>query len=95
MKSSKITSAKLRSHFSLLQLRVKISHLIVSDDTDHGKFAVWSFKKALMEDMKRNHLEIIETKDFTDGCAQQFKNIYTQSSLIYSQTDFFIQKKSS
>jgi hypothetical protein len=64
------------------------SYIVVSDETDHGKYAVWSFKKGIIQDLKVKRPEITQTFDYTDGCAQQFKNIYTLSSLLFARDDF-------
>lgn len=66
------------------------SYLVVSDETDHGKFAVWNFKRAILEDLKSLRPLITEVKDFTDGCTQQFKNVFTLSSLCHSFEDFCV-----
>lgn len=67
------------------------SYIIVSDENDHGKFSVWNFVRALMTDLKKQCPLVTEVKYFTDGCAQQFKNIYTLSSLCHSSEDFGVK----
>lgn len=64
------------------------SYLVVSDETDHSKYAVWTFEKAIFEHLKQERPMIEDIQLFTDGCAQQFKNIYTLSTLVYAQIDF-------
>ena len=64
------------------------SYIVVSDENDHGKFAVWNFMREIMRDLKNKCPLVKEVKYFTDGCAQQFKNVYTLSSLCHSYEDF-------
>lgn len=59
----------------------------MSDEIDHGKFSVWNFVHAIIANLK-NHLPLLtKVKFFSDGCAQQFKNAYTLSSLNFSSED--------
>jgi hypothetical protein len=71
------------------------SYLVVSDETNHSRYAVWNFNKAIMEDVKKKWPEIKETRDFTDRCAQQFKNMFTISLLAYTEEDFGVKTQHS
>lgn len=63
------------------------SYLIISDEKDHTKYAVWLFQKNILDDLKRQRPKTTEVHIFSDGCAQQFKNVYTLSSLTHSKHD--------
>lgn len=64
------------------------SYAIVSDETDHGKHTVWTFRKTLLDNLKKKLPNIKKIVDFTDGCAQQFKNGSTLSCLAFAAEDF-------
>lgn len=64
------------------------SYAIVSDETDHGKYTVWTFRKFLFANLKQKLPNLKKIFDFTDGCAQQFKNTSTLSCLAFTIDDF-------
>lgn len=66
----------------------KRSFVIVSDDMDHGKFAVWTFLKALIMELKAEFTNLVKIKIFSDGSAAQFKNRFTLSNLLFFK-DYF------
>ncbi len=65
------------------------SFVVVSDDLQHDKVAVWVMLKAILKHIKENY-QISTVKIFSDGCAAQFKNRYTMMNLIFMQDDFDI-----
>lgn len=67
------------------------SYLVVSDEKDHTKQSVWLYQKNILEDLKQKRPMTSEVHIFSDGCAQQFKNVYTLSTLAHSQKDFNLQ----
>ena len=63
------------------------SFVIVSDDLDHDKHAVWSMLKVILK--RLTDIRPIETVViFSDGCAAQFKNRYTMANLCFADEDF-------
>lgn len=64
------------------------SYVIVSDETDHGKYTVAAFRKNLFNNLKKKLPNLRRIIDSTDGCAQQFKNTSTFSCLAFAFEDF-------
>lgn len=65
-----------------------IPYLIVSDDIVHSKEQVWCFLKMITSDLLKNHPELDIIRVLSDGCAQQFKNKFTLSNLLFAFEDF-------
>lgn len=64
------------------------SFVVVSDELQHDKYAVWAFLNAILTDLKMEYPQLRRTKIFSDGCVAQFKNKYTISNLCFFQEDF-------
>jgi hypothetical protein len=69
------------------------SYAVVSDDIEHSKYAVWTYRKKIMQHAKAEHPEIEKSKDISDGCAQQFKNKFTISLLPFCKEDFGVESE--
>ena len=63
------------------------SFVVVSDDLNHDKVAVWAMLRAVVSYMKAEH-SITQIKVFSDGCAAQFKNRYTMMNLCHMEEDY-------
>lgn len=49
---------------------------------------MWTFLKVIIQELKTFQPELLKVCIFSDGCAGQFKNKYTLSTLVYSMIDF-------
>lgn len=68
-----------------------LSYVVVSNDMSHSKYSVYTFIKALIEDVRSVYPQINKTFIFSDNCAQQFKNKYTLSNLCFFEKDFNLE----
>ena len=66
----------------------KHAMIVVSDDLNHGKHAVWVFLRKILNFLKEQYSHATKVKIFSDGCAAQFKNRYTMSNLLFFEEDF-------
>lgn len=64
------------------------SLVVVSDETNHGKYAVWSFLSAIIKRLQQEYPQMKCLKIFTDGCAAQFKNKFTLTNLTFMIEEF-------
>lgn len=64
------------------------SYVLVSNDMSHSKYSVYTFIKALIEDVRSVYPQINKTFILSDNCAQQFKTKYTLSNLCFFEKDF-------
>lgn len=62
--------------------------VVISDELNHDKFAVWAFLKAVMTSLKTEFPELEKVKILSDGCAAQFKSKYNLSNLCCLKSDF-------
>jgi len=63
------------------------SFVVISDDLNHDKVTVWAMLGAIVRYLKTEH-SITHIKLFSDGCAAQFKNRYTQMNLCFMEQDY-------
>lgn len=68
-----------------------ISIVVISDDLTHTKYSVWTFQKAICNELKRKFPQLESITIFTDGCTGQFKSKYMMSNLCHFQQDFNLQ----
>lgn len=69
----------------------KLSYLLFSNELSHDKYAVWTFFKKIIEDLKQEYPTLKKVFMFSDGCAAQFKNRYTLSNICWSQEDWGVE----
>lgn len=62
------------------------SFVIVSNDLNHDKFAVWEYLNVLLKLLQNKAPTIKNVHIFSDGCTAQFKNRFILSKLPYLQT---------
>lgn len=58
------------------------SYVVISDDTSHSKYCVYTFLRQILGDVKSCHPKIDLVMIFSDNCAGQFKSKSTISTLI-------------
>jgi len=66
------------------------SYVVISNDTSHSKFCVWTFLRKIVSDIKENDPLVDKLMIFSDNCAGQFKNKYSMSALGQMEADFSI-----
>lgn len=64
------------------------SFVVISDELQHDKYAVWAFLNAITSSLKKDFSHLKTVKIFSDGCSAQFKNKYNISNLCYFLNDF-------
>ncbi|VEN43374.1 unnamed protein product [Callosobruchus maculatus] len=69
----------------------KHSYIIMSNELNHDKYAVWAFMRKIIDDLKQKYPEMKKVSVFSDGCATQFKNRYTLLNLCYSKSDWGVE----
>ena len=67
------------------------SGVIVSDDLQHGKFAVHTFLVEIISSLKEKYPSVEKIEFFSDGAASQFKQKFLFSNLSFLQEMFHIQ----
>lgn len=61
---------------------------MVSDHLSHDKYSVYACLKAIIAKLKVEFDKLPTLKIFSDGCAGQFKNIFTMSNLCFMAEDY-------
>lgn len=69
----------------------KHSYVIVSNELIHDKYSVWLFIKKIIDDLKSRFANLKKVTICSDGCAAQFKNRFTLSTLCYSRLDWGVE----
>ncbi|CAH0560627.1 unnamed protein product [Brassicogethes aeneus] len=69
----------------------KHSYVIMSDELTHNKYSVWLFIKKIIDDLKSRYGNLKKVNICSDGCAAQFKNRFTLSTLCFSVLDWGIE----
>ena len=67
----------------LFQANDATSYVVVSDELQHDKYAVYCFNKAILHQytsVSGRHIDYLHI--FSDGAASQFKNRYTLSTIL-------------
>lgn len=67
------------------------SLVIISDDLDHTKYAVWTFLKVIGNFIKCEFPQVGHLIIFSDNAASQFRSKYTMSNLCYLEDDLDYQ----
>lgn len=67
------------------------SYIVVSEVLSHDKTSVWIYLKLIIEHLMIDHPALKKLIIFSDGCAAQFKNRYTISSVFYSTEDWGVK----
>lgn len=67
------------------------SYVVVSNDKSHSKYCVFTFFKAILEDVKILSPQIHKIYIFSDNCAGQFKSKFALSNLCFFETDFNLE----
>ncbi|GBO13559.1 hypothetical protein AVEN_54993-1 [Araneus ventricosus] len=57
------------------------NYVVVSDDLNHTKDAVFAFNSAIIEDLKQT-VAFSHVHFWSDGCGAQFKNRYNMQNLM-------------
>ena len=67
------------------------SYCFITEYLKHNSSAVYEFQKQLIEDLLDSGLKIKKIHYFSDGCAGQYKSLYSFTNLCHHLSDFGIE----